>query len=188
MSFDPLPTFDTMQGNYPTGGSPDVLKALFPSQDTSWISNTCVIRLSESLGLSGKPIPRPTVVDHGVTVMQSAGDPPHHRAGLHVFRGTTTNRWYAFRVREMIPYLTARFGPPTIVDDTPSATNRRAKFAGKVGLIAFEIHFSDATGHMDLWDGADFNMEPDPSTGHDYFVMASKIMLWVLTRSSSVAP
>lgn len=183
MSFDPLAPFDTMQANYPTGNSPDVLQALFPGQDTSWITNTCVIRLSEALDLSGTPIPKPTVVDHGVTVMQSSGSPPQHRAALHVFRGKATHRWYGFRVREMIPYITARFGPPTLVDDSISASNRRAKFAGKTGLIAFEIPFSDATGHVDLWDGTTFNMMPDSASGHDYFVMASKIMLWELTKS-----
>jgi Type VI secretion system (T6SS), amidase effector protein 4 len=188
MSFDALPTFDTMQDNYPIGASPDVLTRLFPGQDTSWIGNTCVIRISQSLNLSGKPIPRPTVLDHGVTVMQGAGDPPNHGAGLHVFRATSTNKWYAFRVREMIPYVTARFGPPAIVDDNRAGSDRRGKFAGKIGLIGFEIHFADATGHMDLWDGATFNMEPDASTGHDYFVMASKIMMWPLTPSSLAPP
>lgn len=183
MSFDSLATFDTMQRHYPTGTSPDVLRALFPGQDTSWITNTCAIRLSESLDRSGTPIPTPTVIDHGVTVMQGAGQPAHHRAALHVFRGKTSHRWYGFRVREMIPYITARFGPPTLVDHQMSAANRRAKFAGKTGLIAFEIHFQDATGHLDLWDGTTFNMLPDPASGHDYFAMASKIMLWALAKS-----
>ena len=32
----------------------------------------------------------------------------------------------------------------------------RDAFSGKKGIIAFDIHFSDANGHLDLWDGHTF--------------------------------
>jgi len=44
-------------------------------------------------------------------------------------------------------------------------------------VIAFDIHFPDATGHLDLWDGSTYVHEAvDP---RDYFTLATKVDLWL---------
>jgi hypothetical protein len=63
-------------------------------------------------------------------------------------------------------------------------------FAGKVGIIAFDIRFGNnhdprtgarlnerALGHLDLWDGTTFTHEPEAN--QDYFAIASKVVLWI---------
>ena len=53
----------------------------------------------------------------------------------------------------------------------------RATFSGKKGVIAFDIHFRDATGNVDLWDGSTYVHEAvDPL---DYFTIAKNVELWL---------
>jgi hypothetical protein len=44
------------------------------------------------------------------------------------------------------------------------------------GIIGFDIKFSDATGHLDLWDGVIFSSML--STSKDYFASATRVSLW----------
>jgi hypothetical protein len=44
------------------------------------------------------------------------------------------------------------------------------------GILAFDIMFDDATGHLDLWDGREFSTEYK-STG-DWWTRATRISLW----------
>ena len=52
------------------------------------------------------------------------------------------------------------------------------------GIIAFDIHFSDATGHLDRWDGTQFSHESGHSTDFGdagrYWALATRITLWAL--------
>lgn len=48
------------------------------------------------------------------------------------------------KVATMKSYLRSKYGAPV-----PAAGP-----AGKKGVIAFDVAFSDATGHADLWDGS----------------------------------
>jgi hypothetical protein len=44
------------------------------------------------------------------------------------------------------------------------------------GIIAFDIAFSDATGHIDMWDGLKFSSEYNMSK--DYWTSATRISVW----------
>lgn len=50
--------------------------------------------------------------------------------------------------------------------------NFQATAAGKKGIIVFDVSFSDATGHADLWNG-------EKCAYNDYFDRASKVYLWI---------
>lgn len=93
-------------------------------------SNTCAVRLSHALNLSGTQIPKIS----GKTVSGTDG------------------RWYFYRIGHVIEFLIARWGRPEIVDYPPHGGGA---LAGRKGLIVFQISgFPDARGHATLWDGA----------------------------------
>ena len=52
----------------------------------------------------------------------------------------------------------------------------KSQLSGMRGLIGFDIHFKDATGHLDLWDGGKFSSEHDMSC--DDWTAATRIWLW----------
>jgi hypothetical protein len=49
------------------------------------------------------------------------------------------------------------------------------------GIIGFDIRFSDATGHLDLWDGSTFSSEYNMSK--DYWTAATLISLWKAVKN-----
>jgi hypothetical protein len=149
-----LPDFDTMWTQYPTGTSHEVKALIGGNVDASWITNTCAIRLSRCFNYANTPIPKGT---RGLNTV-SGGD------GLR----------YAYRVREFRDaYMLKRYGPATVVHvnegdggPVPDA------FVGRRGLICFDVRtWSDATGHLDLWDGSN-------AAGKAYFDVAKEIWLW----------
>jgi hypothetical protein len=94
--------------------------------------------------------------------------------GLNTVRGADKNR-YAYRVSEFRRYLRAVLGPPTVSQGVDPVTGEvdPAPFAGKQGIIMFEVHgWSGATGHFDLWDGT----QP---AHREYFDQASLVQLWL---------
>jgi hypothetical protein len=48
----------------------------------------------------------------------------------------------------------------------------RADFANLRGVLCFVVHFSDATGHFTLWDGAQ-------AVHGDYFDRAFRVSIWM---------
>ncbi len=142
--------------NYPDDPSADAVKLLIGGAvNSSWITNTCAIRLSRAFNMTGVKLRK------------------HDSPFMHTVLGADGNE-YAYRVREMRPWILAKFGPPTI-DLRGGAV--RSKFSSLVGVIAFDIHFHDATGHLDLWDGSHYVHEN--ADNRDYFVMATRTMVWV---------
>jgi hypothetical protein len=97
-----------------------------------------------------------------------------------------SHRNYAFAMQEMRGWLTGHFGAPTI-DRTGGPPISREAFASKEGIIAFDIHFTDANGQLDLWDGSTFYdaVYGMSHAGHDFLDMARRVSLWV-TEGSSV--
>ena len=141
--------------NYPD--SPAVKADIGGEVTQSWLGpNTCTIRLSRGLNYSGLPVPA-------------------KHPGLQTVRGADGKR-YAFRVAEMRSYLSFKYGVPDF-----DRTKRRGDPFDKIllaslrGIIAFEIHFSDATGHLDLWDGRSFSHEPAAA---EYWLHATRISIW----------
>jgi hypothetical protein len=80
-----------------------------------------------------------------------------------------------------------RFGKPDL-DFQKKAGDRfdRSSIQGFEGVIAFEIGFSDATGHFDLWYRDKFSHEE--TAGRDYFASASRISLWTTGTRMTEAP
>ena len=157
-----LHTWSALWSEYPDYVSyPDpaqVKQLVGGAVDADWIVNTCAIRLSRTLNYNGVPVP---------------GNYP----GLATVKGGDGKR-YAIRVAEVRKWLAHAIGKPDFevrkkagdaFDKTPIATMK--------GVIAFDIHFSNATGHLDLWDGTAFSSEQN-NTSEDYWTPATRISLW----------
>jgi hypothetical protein len=137
--------------------SPEVKELIGGNVDAAWITNTCAVRLSRTLNYNAVPVPRKF-------------------AGLTTVKGGDGMR-YAFRVREMRKWLDYTLGTPDF-DHTKKAGDAFSKtqIAFMKGIIAFDIQFTDATGHLDLWDGTGFSSEV--SASKDYFISATRVSLW----------
>ena len=154
----PLPAFARLWQNYPIEAKEAVRRRIGGQVNDERLSNTCTIRLSRALNYSGHLIPRSARGLHTAT----GGD------GLH----------YAYRVREMRPYLEAVYGPPHIVwrvaspsEDRLDRSDPREPFLRRRGIIQFSVHFDDATGHFDIWDGIACRF-------YQHFDHAYEIALW----------
>lgn len=146
-----LPDFDALWDAYPHGNAAAVKATIGGNVDASWISNTCTIRISRCFNAAGHPLPR-------------------NHAGLTTVRGGDDLR-YAFRVREFVKFMNEVYGPPAVVVTAERGISRE-RFQGRRGLIAFDVKgWPDATGHIDLWDGA-------RCANHGYFSRAWKVSLW----------
>jgi hypothetical protein len=111
--------------------------------------------MSEAFNGAGQPIPN------------------HHPGLLTVLGGDTKN--YALRVAEFKQFMLGTYGAPDLVRTPPAGSPTgvlRADFAHLRGVMCFEVHFSDATGHFTLWDGT------QPVHG-DYFARAFRVSLWI---------
>jgi hypothetical protein len=149
--------FETMWNAYPApGGSAEEAKRTIGGQvNAAWITNTCVVRLSRSFNASGHTIPN------------ESGD------GLVTVKGGDGKN-YALRVAEFTRWLKRRYGDPDLVETfpPPGGGDVPSSFLGRQGVIIFEVDgWTDATGHVDLWNGA-------RCRHGDYFSRAHTVMLW----------
>ena len=88
--------------------------------------NACAIRMSYAFNKAGKKISK---TDGAV----SSGE---------------DKNWYLYRVKDFIKFLKSNYS------DTETTTDI-STFKGKKGVIVFEdCGWSDATGHVDLYDGS----------------------------------
>jgi hypothetical protein len=143
-------------GTYPD--SAVVKKEIGGSVDAAYINNTCAVRLSRGLNYSGLAV-------------------PGNFAGLMVVKGADA-KFYALRVAEMRKWLPTVLGTPDFDHSKKSGTAfDKSKIASSKGIIAFDIQFSDATGHLDAWDGSSFSSEYKVL---DYWTPATRITLWKL--------
>jgi|WetSurMetagenome_2_1015567.scaffolds.fasta_scaffold599963_2 hypothetical protein len=110
------------------------------------------------------PIRMSYVLNHaGIDVGQARG---------RLVSGADGSR-YLFRVADMQAFLSERFGAPDIVAAPPTPS----RFSGSKGILVFEVHgWSNATGHVTLWDGVSLMDCSD----HCYFQRASTAHLWLL--------
>ena len=92
-------------------------------------TNACATRMSYVLNYSGVPITKNSL-------WQTVSGADHKN--------------YIFRVRDMKAFLPHIFGKPDI-EKGPQA--RPEDFSGKKGIIVFDVTFSDASGHVTLWNG-----------------------------------
>lgn len=142
--------------NYPK--PEDVKKLIGGEVAEDWITNTCAIRMSRGLNYSGVPVPAKF-------------------AGLVTVKGSDGKR-YGIRVREMRKWLPTVLGQPVF-----DLTKKQGEAFDKTtlgtykGILAFDIHFADATGHLDAWLGTSFSHE---YAAQEYWSAATRITLWSL--------
>jgi hypothetical protein len=161
-----VPQFNLLAANYPDywkyPGAPEVKKHIGGGANDADISNTCTIRMSHAMNLSGAPVPH--VWGH------SEGKPIANRRGKN-------GQFYIIRVANFRTWMAYRFGAPTLdFRKQPGVSFERSRIAGFEGVIAFDIGFKDATGHFDLWYGDHFSHER--MAGKDYFALSQRITLW----------
>lgn len=150
MASQARPKFSAMSAAYPKGTAEEVFKLIGGKVEANNFANSCSVRVSRALNYSGYPV---NYIPPNLTV--SGGD----------------GKWYVYRVKELIKYLTKQFGDPDIL-----IVNKpyQEKLKGKKGIIVFEVDaWSDASGHATLWDGSF-------CSDRCYFPLAKKVMLWEL--------
>jgi hypothetical protein len=141
--------------NYP---NPQIVKEMIGGNvNAVWITNTCAIRMSHALNYSGILVPQ-----------------DFH--GLQTIKGGDGKR-YVFRVREMRAWLAATLNKPVFdIKKTAGTVFDKSMIANVKGIIAFDIAFADATGHLDLWDG--FNITSEHHMSRNYYDSATRITVW----------
>jgi hypothetical protein len=180
------PSFDLLVQNYPDprsigvaavkhliGGGADDTK---PGTD-HWLGgengDTCTLRMSRALNRACLPVPA-------------------HFPGLRTVRGNDGLR-YAFAVQELHAWLKSALGQPDIL--VKGKPVKRDQFAGKKGIILFDIVFglnadgvTRAMGHTDLWDGRTFYDELDGISNprRDFFAIADGVSLWLLQGAATL--
>ncbi|MEN9397012.1 MAG: hypothetical protein RLZ81_1542 [Pseudomonadota bacterium] len=161
-----LPSFEQLAAhyldywNYP---NPQAVKRLVGGDaNDADITNTCTIRMSHAMNASGAAVPQVWGVSQGKPIVNRRGH---------------NGRYYIIRVSNFRTWMDHRFGKPKLdFTKRPGGEFDRATITGYQGVIAFDIGFSDATGHFDLWYGDKFSHEQ--SAGKDYFALAQRISLW----------
>lgn len=152
-----IPRFADLAGSYPNGSDERIKRLIGGKVNAAWVDHTCAVRLSRAFNYAGLPV-------------------PSDFAGMKVISGGDGKN-YAFQVRGMRPWLESVFGPPQIRVKRPGD---RRRFLGRKGVIAFVIPFSDASGHVDLWDGSKYTYEQgDQRDPRDFFALADEVSLWV---------
>lgn len=159
-----LPSRDVFWQNYPdyyfSSNSAAVKADIGGAVNADWITNTCALRMSRGLNYSGVSVP------YGFN-------------GMKTVKGGDGKR-YAFRVREMRKWFAARFPAPAVdFKKTAGEAPDLSQLSGKHGIMAMDISFDDATGHMDYWNGSQITTEVQATKG--YLTRATRITLWVLS-------
>lgn len=105
--------------------------------------NTCAVRISYALNHGGAPVSKDIASKLKISTL-TGGD----------------GFLYIFRVREIKTYLSAALGPA----DKVATTDFMNAFKALRGIVSFDVQgWSDASGHVALWDGTQFK-----EAGDDY--------------------
>jgi hypothetical protein len=132
--------FDTLWKNYPIGlDAGSVYKLiggkvynLYLTNPTGY-ANACALRLSRSFNYGGIPLSKST------SGYKETG---------------SDNKYYLFRVKDMINYVKLKLGRPTTIKK-PTDSDYTTYFVGKQGVLIFKVTgWGDATGHVTLWNGS----------------------------------
>jgi hypothetical protein len=152
-----LPKWDDLSANYAGDEetSEDFRTRIGGQVDNDQLTNTCTLRMSEAFNQAGQAIPK-------------------HHPGLLTLTGADHHS-YALRVAEFKRFMLSAYGPPDVIRTSGAGSQggvSRADFAGLRGVMCFEVHFSDATGHFTLWDGFQ-------ALHGDYFDRAFRVSIWM---------
>lgn len=155
-----LPTFQALREHFPALSLVEVKQLIGGRVNADWITNACAIRLSRAFNYCD-------------ALHRLPG--PSNAYGLSVVSGDD-GLWYAYRVTELAAYLRARYGAPTVTL-TGTSDEMRNGLTNQRGVIRFDVAgWSDATGHLDLWDGTTCSHHCyfDPGPG----VTTKRVELW----------
>lgn len=159
-----LPIFSKLQRDYPdyvNYTSPQVLNLIGGKVKINNFENTCAVRLSRTLNYNAIELPGPS------------------KAGKMSVVSGDDKKWYAFRVRDISPWLEKQLSPPIFDQAKKAGDDFDKKLIAKYrGIIGFNIEFGDATGHLDLWDGTTFTAEKKGGLTTDYWKAATRIWVW----------
>ena len=156
------PTWSKFWAEYPDyityPDSAAVKKQIGGEVDAAWVVNTCAVRMSRGLNGSGVVVPAKF-------------------AGLVTLKGGDGKR-YAIRVAEVRTWFPSALGAPDFdLKKKAGVAFDQATLSAFKGIVAFDISFNDATGHLDAWDGSGFSHEAKTV---DYWGRATRITLWKL--------
>ncbi|WON76236.1 type VI secretion system amidase effector protein Tae4 [Serratia sp. UGAL515B_01] len=118
--------------------------------DSGIFQNACAIRMSYALNNAGINIPR----NESKWKTSSGAD----------------NKWYIYRVEDMIKFLNDQFYQADVIS---KLSVNKSDFSNKKGILAFNVNWSDATGHVTLWNGV-------LCSDSCYFEKAGGAQLWLL--------
>lgn len=154
--------FAKLKSCYPQGSADEVKKRLGGAIDADWITNTCAIRMSQTLNCAGKIIPQ---------------------MGGESIRGKLPDRWnYIFRVKQLSPMMATMFGSGVTTKTSSTRGVDMSVISGKTGILYFDTTgaWGDATGHFDLWDGSMMveDSHANMATTERYFGLAMAITFW----------
>lgn len=103
--------------------------------------NTCAVRMSRAFNYGNLPVSRKLVKSLHLSTMTGAD-----------------GMLYLFRVRELKVYLHSALG----VTPIKVTKNFDTAFKGQKGIVAFDVSgWTDASGHVALWDGDSFREAHD---------------------------
>ena len=130
--------------------APEVCEFIGGKVKVNNFTNCCAVRLSYAFNKSGIKIPY--IQNETVSGEQKPNG---------------SKEWYIFRVRVFKKYLDEKY--------TKITTTKKSleDFKGKTGVIVFDVNWSDATGHVDLFDG-------NKVEGHDYTAESNSISLYLI--------
>lgn len=161
-----LPTYHKLASAYPdykNYTATQVKELIGGNVNAEWITNTCAIRMSRALNYNGIIISR------------------RNSVGMNTISGGD-KKWYAFRIRELRKWLNVVL--PSPVFDMRKREGEyfdKSRILGVKGIIAFDIRFTSATGHFDLWNGngiTNRDGENGGSENKDWYSRATRITLW----------
>lgn len=159
-----LPSFAKLQAeyfDYVHYTSAQVLQAIGGKVQINAFANTCAVRMSRALNYNSIPLPGPS----------SSGS-------MSVVSGAD-KKWYAFRVRDLSPWMSRKLTKPNFeISKKQGDPFDKTTISKLRGIIGFDIHFDDATGHLDLWDGTFFTSEKAGHLSTDYWQAATRIWIW----------
>ncbi len=159
-----LPSFAKLQQeyyDYVNYKSTQVLDLIGGKVKINAFANTCAVRMSRTLNYNSIAIPGPS----------SSGS-------MSVVSGAD-KKWYAFRVRDLSPWLSRKLTKPNFeLSKKQGDAFDKSTISKLRGIIGFDINFGDATGHLDLWDGSYFTSEKAGNQSTDYWQAATRIWIW----------
>lgn len=142
--------------------------------DPIMYANACALRMSEACNKGGMIIHSGSDVDTGYRVKGKILD----------YETLPGRNYYAYyvRVQDMITFFEKRLGRPSNKFTLFTRPSVRAvdgrNFQNRQGVMVFKIPFSDATGHVALWNGSNFA----DGSNDDYFKHSNltEILFWEL--------